>query len=235
MTELLELVAKEPFDLILVYCHMYGEELELFAGLRAQYGKPIIAMSGLRDPERDVRVKAAGIMLLPCPFSFEEFTKALDACLPLGRTTPSAGKSVINSRKTKPLRVVMLDDEPGVLEAYKLMVSVLVPNSVILTFNDGASALRELEKEEPALFTMDWNRPGALNGAGLMQILASKGAKYPIVVISASAEWVAKERLNGFISQGLNVSVLSKPITLEDLRTLSQLVDAEFPNSKELG
>jgi len=89
-TELLELVAKESFDLILVYSHMEWGEIELFTNLRTQYGKPIIASSGFTNVERDDRLKAAGIIILPCPHTVEEFVKSLDACFSSSKLAQSS-------------------------------------------------------------------------------------------------------------------------------------------------
>lgn len=79
-TEFLELVAKQSFDLILVYSHMEWGEIELFARLHTQFGKPIIATSGLTNIERDERLKAAGISVLPFPHSIEQFDEVLNSC-----------------------------------------------------------------------------------------------------------------------------------------------------------
>ena len=54
-----------------------------------------------------------------------------------------------------------------------------------------------------------------------MRILASRGVKYPIFVITAYAECIAgKDGLRGLLDQGLNVRLLSKPFLMEDLRRL---------------
>jgi TPR repeat protein/response regulator RpfG family c-di-GMP phosphodiesterase len=132
-----------------------------------------------------------------------------------------AGKPFCQARSPRSLRIVMLDDEPLVLDALKMMLEFDHPSSFVLTFTNAESALQELEWEEPDLFTTDWNHPGKLCGDSLLRVLAGRGVKYPIFVITAYAECIAeKDGLKGLLDQGLNVTLLSKPFLMEDLRRL---------------
>jgi CheY-like chemotaxis protein len=125
-----------------------------------------------------------------------------------------------NTRCTRPLRIVVLDDEPCVREALQLLLRSYLPNSVILTFNDAESALQELEREDPDLFTTDLNHPGRLRGEALLRILASGRVKYPILLITACAASIQQELLKRYVVQGLNIALLSKPFSPDDLRRL---------------
>jgi CheY-like chemotaxis protein len=214
-TKFLELVARESFDLILVYSHMGWGEIELFAGLRAQYGKPIIATSGLTNAERDERLKAAGIMVLPFPYSMEEFMKVLDACLEPERPAASSCESVIPSRKTRPLRIVMVNDENGVLESFGTILRWWFKDATILSFNNGAEALKELSQTEPDLLITDDRMP-VMHGSELCERLLEWEVTYPIIVDSAwepTEQWVRE-----FADQGLNVFFLPLPFLIENLR-----------------
>jgi DNA-binding NtrC family response regulator len=122
--------------------------------------------------------------------------------------------------RNRPLRIVMLDDEPCVLDALKIMMQFVFNDTKILTCTDGKEALQELAQEAPDLFTTDWAHP-TFPGEALLRVLAEKKVKYPIFVISARAEYIeANDLLGGYLDQGLNVSLLSKPFTLEQLRSL---------------
>jgi len=126
-----------------------------------------------------------------------------------------------SSLRTRPLRIVTMDDEPFMGEAMKMMLRFDLPNAEILNFTDAEAALEELEREAPDLFTTDWHHPGMLNGDGLLRILASWVVKYPIFVISASAESLeASGMVKEYADRGLNVTLLSKPFLLHDLRRL---------------
>ena len=124
----------------------------------------------------------------------------------------------------------MLDDESCLLGAMEMILRIVLPDSEILTFDDAKAALQELERQDPDVFTTDWNHPG-LNGGQLLQILANKGIKYPVVVISACA---VSKSLDDFVGQGLNVTLLSKPFTLEGLRrVIAQALVPKPPSTVE--
>jgi len=118
------------------------------------------------------------------------------------------------------LRIVSLDDEPFMGDMLKMMFQFEFPDSIVLTYTDAELALRELEREDPDVFITDWNHPGRLHGGGLLQELANKGVSYPVVVTSAMGQLIASPEILGqFINQGLNVTLLSKPFSADDLRT----------------
>ncbi len=118
------------------------------------------------------------------------------------------------------LQIVMLDDEPFVCQAVRMMLNFDLPNAEILTFTDVEAALEELERENPDLFTTDYAHP-KINGLELLRILAARKVKYPIIMMSAYAEALKPERwLDEFADHPLNFSFLSKPFLLEDLRRL---------------
>lgn len=74
--ELLSLAATQPFDLIMAYCSNGASEIELFARLKAQYGKPIIVTHG-RTADEMAPFERAGIKVLDSCFLIEDFRRAL--------------------------------------------------------------------------------------------------------------------------------------------------------------
>ena len=72
--ELLRLAESLPFDLILVFYR--GPDQQLFARLKAQYGKPIIVVSDY-GAEVNYPFEGMGIPVLSSPFLIEDFRRAL--------------------------------------------------------------------------------------------------------------------------------------------------------------
>jgi DNA-binding NtrC family response regulator len=123
--------------------------------------------------------------------------------------------------RRRPLRVVVMDDEFWICEIFKLIFECYCPDATVLTFLDAEAALAELDREEPDLFTTDWNHCGELHGEGLLRALAARGVKYPVFVISAYGPEIHKQDLlKGVRDAGLNVTMLCKPFTVEDFRRL---------------
>ena len=196
---------------------------------------PIIVSSAYEPDElwvREFASRGLNVSFLPMPFTMQDLMRLLERLnIPPSRRllerrawkdleAPSHPQMApANTRCTRPLRIVVLDDEPGVREALQLLLPSYLPNSVILTFNDAELALQELEREDPDLFTTDWNHPGRLFGEGLLRILASRGVKYPIFLITAYADSIRQE-IVGYANQGLNIALLAKPFSLDDLRRL---------------
>ena len=101
-----------------------------------------------------------------------------------------------------------------------MMLRFDLPDSFILTFTSAASALQELEREDPDLFTTDMNHVG-MRFPEMLDRLGGRRGKYPVFVLSACAELdTAKEMVRRCVDQGWHVTLLSKPFLLDDLRRL---------------
>jgi two-component system response regulator ChvI len=127
---------------------------------------------------------------------------------------------LLERKSSRPLRIVMLDDEPTMLDNLKTVLEFELDDAKILTFTDGEEALQELTREGPDLFTTDWYHPKIPCGE-MLRALAARKVKYPIFVISGHAESdMAKGLVRQFVAQGLKVTLLSKPWTVGQLRAL---------------
>ena len=115
--------------------------------------------------------------------------------------------------KPHPRRIVMVDDESYVLEMTGLVVRHRYQNATLRTFEDGEQAWQELLRADPDLLTTDWNRSKP-DGRELLRRLADRKVSYPIIVISGLAQ---AEDMREFSDRGLNVTLLSKPYTKEQL------------------
>lgn len=146
---------------------------------------------------------------------------------------PRRSTDLTRPRCNRSLRIVVLDDEPFVGEALQMMLRFDLPDSFILTFTDAAAALQELEREGPDLFTTDINHVG-MRFPEILDRLADRRGKFPVFVLSAWAESdTAKEMVKRCKDEGWNVTLLSKPFLLDDLRRpLSLHLGLDYP---ELG
>jgi FixJ family two-component response regulator len=109
--------------------------------------------------------------------------------------------------RTRPPRIVMLDDEGTMLEFFASLVRALVKEATILTFTDAEKALRELMREAPDLFITDVYHPEP-DGYELLRLLAEKKVKYPMIVLSGHAQ---EKDVQSCAGPNLNVTFLSKP------------------------
>ena len=141
---------------------------------------------------------------------------ALETGLKISRNTKEPSKVATQARKTRPPRIVVMDDEPYSGEGIKMAIKWWT-DATVLTFTDAEAAMQELLREDPDLFTTDW-RHTKISCADMLSLLAERKVAYPIFVISASAEWLLKERiLDEFRNKGLDVTLLTKPFTVEEL------------------
>lgn len=198
---------------------------------------PIIVTSAWEPDElwvREFASRGLSVWFLPMPFTAQDFRRLLEGGLKIptsrrlleGRAwkdLEAVGHPQVAPAKahcTKSFRIVVLDDEPFVCQALQLVLRSDLPYSFIFTFTNAESALQELERQDPDLFTTDWNHPGRLHGEGLLRVLASRGARYPIFLMTAYAECIQQELLKRYADQGLNIALLSKPFSLDGLRRL---------------
>jgi CheY-like chemotaxis protein len=127
------------------------------------------------------------------------------------------------------------DDQQNVTEALKSLLRLEYNDAEILTFTDAEEAWQELTRKDPDLFTTDWTHPKIRCGETL-RLLAARKVKYPIFVITAYAEWLKENDFpREFLDQGLNVTLLSKPFTVEQLRSLLSKHLGPGENSKWQG
>jgi CheY-like chemotaxis protein len=123
-------------------------------------------------------------------------------------------------QKARPLRIIMVDDVDTTLEAIKSLMQYLLPEAAILAFQSAHEGLQEVEREAPDLFTTDWSHYG-MRGPEILQRLVGMKVRCPVFVISACADMIQKGNLlRDYVATGLNVMLLSKPFTFEQLHSL---------------
>src|SRR5271170_3740783 len=117
-------------------------------------------------------------------------------------------------RKARPIRIVMVNDEPAPLQSFDLVIRHWFKDVEVLFFDNGAKALEELSRMDPDLLITDDRMP-VMAGEELCQRLLDREVTYPIIVDSAwhlTEQWVQK-----FANRGLNVSFLPVPCAVESI------------------
>ena len=110
-------------------------------------------------------------------------------------------------RATRPPKIVMVDDEPLLLELAEVVTRAWSKEVTLLCFQDGATAWEELLRADPDLLITDMNRDG-MSGWKMLPLLAAKKVKYPILVHSGNA---TEDEVRLCTGPNLNVTFLGKP------------------------
>jgi CheY-like chemotaxis protein len=188
----------------------HGDEInayELIARLKQEFNKPVFAISnGIQYKSKAELEKAGADAVFWMPFSPDEFHSAVNRCLKVPGVQTVV--EVAQPRKSRPLRIVMVNDEPGVLQIFEILIRDWFKDATMLFFDNGATALEELAQTDPDLLITD-DRMAVMSGGELCQHLLDRKVTYPIIAVSCvglSEQWVRE-----FANRGLNVSLLDGP------------------------
>jgi CheY-like chemotaxis protein len=110
-----------------------------------------------------------------------------------------------------PRRILVVDDEPFVCDAVKMMLAF--DGHSVETANSAAEALALFEKEEFDLVITDFAMP-TMKGDALAAEIKARKPKMPVVMITAYAEMLQSNSQN---LPGVDC-LISKPFLLENLR-----------------
>lgn len=123
--------------------------------------------------------------------------------------------------QTNPIKeIVLIDDEPSVLFALKLLLQAL--GFSVQDFNGPAEAIQYLEGTKPIdLCLCDLKMP-KINGLGVLQEARKHRPNLAFVLMSAHASTEEIDRAQELGATGF----LSKPFTPEDLKQLVEKVGA---------
>ena len=108
-------------------------------------------------------------------------------------------------------RILVVDDEPFVCEAVKMMLAF--DGHEVKTANSGREALLVLESDAFDLVITDFAMP-AMKGDELAVAIKSRLPRQPVVMITAYAEMLQS---SGDLLPGVDY-LISKPFLLENLR-----------------
>lgn len=122
---------------------------------------------------------------------------------------------------TRPLRIVMLDDESMLLEVYEAIFRQWFKDVTLLKFGNAEEGFKELMRKDPDLLLTDDMMPG-MNCLELLDRLAATKATYPMIALCGYFE---EHRIQEYANRGLNVTFLKKPFTPRQLlQIISQLL-----------
>jgi CheY-like chemotaxis protein len=113
--------------------------------------------------------------------------------------------------KNQVWRILVVDDEPAVSDAIKMMLKF--DGHEVQTANGSKEALALLEKGKFDLITVDYAMVG-MKGDELAAVIKQRLPHQPIIMISAYAEML---KSSGNPLAGVDC-IISKPFLLEDLR-----------------
>jgi len=113
--------------------------------------------------------------------------------------------------KTQPKRILVVDDEPFVCDAVKMMLAF--DGHQVDTANSGKEALTAFENGKFDIVITDFSMPD-MKGDELAAAIKSRAPNQPVVMITAYAEML---QASGNPLSGVDF-VISKPFLLENLR-----------------
>ena len=122
-------------------------------------------------------------------------------------------------------RILVVDDEPFVCDAVKMMLAF--DGHDVMTANDAKEALVVFENNKFDLVITDFAMPG-MKGDELAAAIKARSPKQPVVMITAYAEMIQS---SGKKLPGVDFLV-SKPFLLEHLR---EAISAVLPDASPNG
>jgi len=120
--------------------------------------------------------EAGAVAVFQAPLCLASFVQDLRQILELTES----------KRRARPLRIVVVDDDPESVEKVARVVRRWRRDSTVLLFQDGEAAWKQLSTEAPDLLITKMNCPG-LSGWKMLPLLAGRKVKYPVLVISENA------------------------------------------------
>src|SRR5208282_5524858 len=112
------------------------------------------------------------------------------------------------ARKTRPQKIVIVDDADGTRSIYKLLLKNWFKGAMLQEFENGDDAWKELSQTDPELLITRI----PVSGRFLLPLLAERMVKYPIFVTSS---FFSEEEVREHAGPSLNVSFLPLPFTAQ--------------------
>jgi len=126
-----------------------------------------------------------------------------------------------------PCRILVVDDEPFVCDAVKMMLTF--DGHEVETASNGKEALAKFENGKYDLIITDFSMPN-MKGDELAAAIKSKSPKQPVVMITAYAEML---QAAGNSLAGVDL-VISKPFLLDNLRdAITKVTSLNRPSSQK--
>jgi CheY-like chemotaxis protein len=132
-----------------------------------------------------------------------------------------ASKGFFNPESTRKAgrAILVVDDEPGMLELHARIVEVQLPSYRVLLARDGRQALQVIRQERPALVLLDLMMP-ELDGFAVLEEMRKSDTTRNIPVVVITGQVLTKEdmlRLNSGVASVLGKGMFSIDETLQHL------------------
>ena len=126
----------------------------------------------------------------------------------------------------RPLRILVVDDEPAVLEALETLLTR--EGHVVLRAQDGEEALRQAQAERPDIILLDLHLPG-LSGFEVVTRLRKVPALEAVPIVAFSGKFVTHEERTLLTQQAVQFVGKHGAVTIQqllgDLRRISSLAN----------
>jgi len=111
------------------------------------------------------------------------------------------------------VKIMVVDDEPSVLESFKMILKI--KDYDVTTFPDGASALAELTPDKFDIAFVDYKLPG-MDGLEVLKKIKEADAKVEVIIVTAYAS--ESSHANAITLGALEY--LRKPFLMEEIYEL---------------
>jgi CheY-like chemotaxis protein len=105
-------------------------------------------------------------------------------------------------------RIVVVNDEPWILEMVELLLGMHLKDAQVLLFGKPEDALAELAASDPDLLISDTIMP-KLNVLDILEFLKKRGAKYPVIVMTTGM--LPQDAILKFGEEGVLLRLISVP------------------------
>lgn len=120
-------------------------------------------------------------------------------------------------RGARPARILLLDDEPFVTDAMKLMLQFYFKDYTVAECRTGDDGWAAILQQRPDLLITDYGHPG-LRLEEMLPRLSRRSASFPIIIASAYVSGLPDLQAQLLSQRGLTIKLLNKPFLAEELR-----------------
>jgi len=143
---------------------------------------------------------------------------------------PAPGIQEAAVTQTRPLRVLVVEDDANLLRLYKVRLSAWPGDPVVSLADNGVTGLLMMGRSNPDLLITDLDMPG-MDGFNMLRVLyQTPEMRHTTIVVVTGLDAAEVERRGG-VPQG--IEVLPKPIPFDRLKAIaSELINSRATPSQ---